>query len=109
MDTDTSQAIEAVRGDLREVESSLRADIRQVETTLDARIQRVEETLRTDMRHMEAALGERIDDARRHAGVLFESVRDDVRIVAEGVVSIQHQVSALTTKVDSLRPRGDER
>ena len=54
------------------------------------------------MRQMETTLGDRIDDARRQSVVLFESVRDDVRIVAEGVVSIQHQVGVLGTKVDLL-------
>jgi hypothetical protein len=31
---------------------------------------------------------EEIDGARRHADVLFEAVRDDIRLVAEGVASL---------------------
>jgi hypothetical protein len=35
-------------------------------------------------------------DTKRHVDVVTESLRDDIRIIAEGVV-------ALTAKVDSLR------
>ena len=33
-------------------------------------------------------LREGIDDAKRHALVLFEAVRDDIRLVAEGLASL---------------------
>ena len=59
MDTDTSQAIDDVRADLREVEASLRTELRTV-----------------------------TDDLRRHFDVVIESLRNDIRMIAEGVVAL---------------------
>jgi phage host-nuclease inhibitor protein Gam len=115
MDIETSDAIDAVRADvrevetsLREVEASLRTDIRTVESSLRGEIRHVESTLRGELHHLESSLrgeiqrvettlGDRIDETKRHTTVLFESLRDDIRILAEGFVS-------LNTKVDSLLP-----
>jgi len=106
--SDVRAEIRDVRVELRDVRVELsdvrveirdvRAEIRDVKTSLGGEIQRVEETLRTEMRQMEAGLGARIDEARRHTDVLVASVRDDVRIVAEGVVSIQRQITELSRK-----------
>jgi phage host-nuclease inhibitor protein Gam len=63
----------------------LRADIRQVEASLSADIHR----LRAEMHELNG-------DTKRHMDVVAESLRDDIRIIAEGVV-------ALSAKVDSLR------
>ena len=73
MDTDTSEAIETLRGDIRRVDSSLRSEIGQ---------------LREDMCSMR-------NELKRHAGMLFESLRDDIRIIAEGVVSLDAKVQSL--------------
>jgi hypothetical protein len=73
MDTDTSEAIETLRGDIRRVDSSLRSEIGQ---------------LREDM------FGVR-NELKRHTEVLFESLRDDIRIIAEGVVSLDAKVQSL--------------
>ena len=42
------------------------------------------DSVRTDVR----ALAERVEDNRRHADVLHESVRDDIRMVADGVATL---------------------
>ena len=109
MDEDTSLAIDGLRGDIRDVETSLRSEIRDVQTSLRSEIREVETSLRSEIREVEGslraeigrvevALGDRIDDARRHTDVLIESVRDDIRMVAAGVVSIQQQVTDLSRK-----------
>ena len=41
-------------------------------------------SMRNDLR----SLAERVEDNRRHADVLHESVRDDIRMVAEGVATL---------------------
>jgi hypothetical protein len=55
--------------------------------------------LRGQMGEMRGELRQEFRDGlaenRRHSAMLFESVRDDIRIVAEGV-------AALTAKVDAL-------
>ena len=84
MDIETSEAIDALRGDLR-----------RVETTLDEKIDRVESSLRFEIR-------EGLAENRRHFEVIAEGLRDDIRMIAEGVV-------ALGAKVDALRPPGPPR
>ena len=73
MDIETSQALEDVRTDLRDVEVRISAEMKD---------------LRSEFR-------DGLAQNRRHAEVLAEAVRDDIRVVAEGV-------AALTAKVDSL-------
>ena len=68
MDTETSEAIGTLRDD----------------------IQRVELSLRVEMGHLR-------EDLRRHFDIVAESLRDDIRIIAEGLV-------ALDTKVERLPP-----
>ena len=89
MDTETAEAVDTLRADIRDGDESVLSEIRRVETSLRTEIgeQRVE--LRAETRGL-------IDENRRHLNVIFESLRDDIRMVAEGVV-------ALSTKVDSLR------
>jgi hypothetical protein len=90
MDTESSEAIDALRTDLRVVESSLRTEIRHAESSLSADIRHVESLLRTDIR-------DGLAENRRHFEVISESLRDDIRILAEGFAS-------LNVKVDSLLP-----
>jgi hypothetical protein len=77
MDTDTSEAIETLRSDIRSVDLSLRSELRQL---------RIE--LHGDMSSMRSEL-------KRHTEVLFESLHDDIRIIAEGVVSLDAKVQSL--------------
>jgi len=65
----------------------LRDDIRRVETN----VTRVE----TNLARVETNLREEIVETRRHAKVLYESLRDDIRMVAEAVVAIDAKVTAL--------------
>lgn len=70
MDIETADAIETLRADLS-------ADIRQVEVALAA----TESSLRAEMRQIR-------DETRLHAEVLFESLHDDIRMIAEGLASL---------------------
>jgi len=109
----------SLRADIARVETGLRADMALMETGLRADIGNFEASLRADIRRVETTLSDRIDslsgqlgattsslrneirqmgqDSKRHTDVLFESLRDDIRMIAEGLVS-------LSAKVDSLRP-----
>jgi len=115
MDIETSEAIETLRADLRRVEDDLGGRIDGVERRLtlrmdrlelridrlELRIDRLEETLRIEMGRVEGTLrvemGQVREDMRRHFDISTESLRDDIRIVAEGVI-------ALGAKVDRLLP-----
>ena len=81
MDIETAEAVE-----------TLRADIHRVEHT----VVRVETSLNATMHDLNAKMHELHQDAKRHSDVQIENVRDDIRLLAEHLVS-------LTVKVDSLR------
>ena len=68
MDIKTSETIGVVRNDIRRVELSIR----------------------TEMGHLR-------DELKRHVDVVAANLRDDIRIIAEGLI-------ALEAKVDRLRP-----
>ena len=102
MDPEIKQEFTAVRADLqnvservREVDARVRevdASVREVDTRLSAEIQRVETSLRQEVREEGIA-------TRRHFDVVAESVRDDIRIIAEGLIS-------LDAKVERMRASG---
>ena len=70
MDVETSEAIEKLGIRIAALEQSLRAEMRGLFA---------ESRRETD---------ERFGEARRHTQVLYESLRDDIRMVAEGVATI---------------------
>jgi hypothetical protein len=92
MDTETKDAIDAVRGDLREVKTSLRAELREVETHVRTELGETETRLRTEFRH---EIREEGSTTRRHFDVVAESLRDDIRIMAEGLVTLDAKVDAM--------------
>jgi len=85
MDLETQEALTDVAERIDAVEVSLRGRIDLVETSLRGQIDVVETSLRGE-----------IQSLRAQALVLHESVREDIRFVAEHVV-------ALSAKVDSLQ------
>ena len=88
MDVEIKNEFSAVRTDLH----TLRTDLQNADARLSAEIRRVETTLRQEIR-------EEGIDTRRHFDVIAESLRDDIRIIAEGLI-------ALDTKVDTIRDSG---
>ena len=81
MASETSDASDTLRVDIRHVESSLRNDICPVETTL-----------RNDG----------IDETERHTHVLFQRLREDIRMIADAVAALDAKVGSLDSKVGSL-------
>jgi hypothetical protein len=82
MDVDTSEAIGRLGERIDALEVSLGTEIR--EGLAETRIE-----LRAEFR-------EGLAESRRHTEVLFESLRDDIRILAEGF-------AVLSTKLESLQ------
>ena len=114
MDIETAEAVDSLHSDIRRVgrevtrvETSLTARIEHVETSLTARIEHVETSLTAKIEHVETSLTARInqveasltatmrelnEDAKRHTDVRFESMRDDIRLLAEGFASLSIEV-----------------
>ena len=110
MDIETADAIGTLGDEIRRVETTLRGEIQRVESSLTDEVRRVETTLRGEMHGMRDELrgemhGIRDDlrgelragltENRRHAEVLTESLRDDIRIVAEGVAVVSAKLDLL--------------
>jgi hypothetical protein len=74
MDLETANAIESLRHDLR-------AEMRR-------RCDEVTSTLRAEMHQMR-------DELSRHSAILAERVRDDIRIVADGLAAVSAKIDAL--------------
>jgi hypothetical protein len=51
--------------------------------------------MRTMRDELRAGFRDGLAENRRHTNVLFESLRDDIRIVAEGVAALSAKVDAL--------------
>ena len=86
MDVETAEAVDTLRADIHRVGR----EIVRVETTFSAKIEHVEASLTAKMHELH-------EDAKRHSDVQIESVRDDIRMLAEGFAT-------LSVEVRSLRP-----
>lgn len=99
MDVDTAQAIDALTGRIDALEESIRGEIQAGDASLRAEMQAGFESLRAEIRTgdelVRADLHAEILESRRHSQMLFESLHDDIRIVAEGL-------AMLAVKVDRL-------
>jgi hypothetical protein len=58
------------------------------------RLERVEEGVRHNQAHLE-----RLEEGGRHTRVLVEGVRDEVRLVAEGVMGLDERIGFLRTEL----------
>ena len=91
MDSDVKEEFAVVRTDIRTLGdqvTSLSEEIRQVDSRLSEAIRRVETTLRHEIREDGAT-------TRRHFDVVAESLRDDIRIIAEGLVTLDAKVETM--------------
>ena len=77
MDIETAEAIDTLRTDIRHVEKTLTSRIDGVESSLSGKMQELHE------------------DAKRHSDVQIESVREDIRILAEGFATLSVEVRSL--------------
>jgi hypothetical protein len=91
MDTETVEAIENLRADF----ASLRADFGSLRAdfgSLRADFGSLRSEVRSDIDVLRSEVRELHGDAKRHADVLFENLRDDIRMVAEAVVALSAKV-----------------
>jgi hypothetical protein len=92
MDIEVVEAIESLRTDIGRVETSLRAEIGKLRAEMATKSDVT--NLRAETRNELATVREEL---KRHTDMRFESLRDDIRMVAEGF-------AALSAKFDRLRP-----
>ncbi len=93
MGAEIRDAIESVRADLRQVESTLRLE-------LQIQLQRFGEELREEIREeFRRETREEGSLTRRHFDMVAESLRDDIRLIAEGLVTLDAKVEAMRGSV----------
>jgi hypothetical protein len=85
MDVETSEAIERLTGRIDALEISLRAEFR---TGLADTHSSLRAEFRAGFAELRDELKDEILESRRHAQVLFESTRDDIRMIADAVALI---------------------
>jgi hypothetical protein len=83
MDVDTSAAIEGLSNRIDRLGMDLRAEMAAPGAELRSEMA----VLRCELRGEIQRLAERVEDNRRHADIQVESIRDDIRSVAEGVAT----------------------
>ena len=106
MDVETSEAIDRLtnridalgldlRGEMVEQGVSLRAEMAAQTAELRSEMAAQAAELRSEMTAIKGELrggiqqlAEPVEDNRRHADIQFGSIRDDIRIVAEGVATL---------------------
>jgi hypothetical protein len=97
MDSEIKEEFAAVRADLRNIDERVRgleARVGGVDVRvggLDVRVGGLEARVRdVDVRVREEGIA-----TRRHFDVVAESVRDDIRIIAEGLITLDAKVEAM--------------
>jgi hypothetical protein len=88
VDLEASHAIDSLRQDVGQRISAVEQRISAVEVALRGEIRELREEMRGEMRDMRGEL-------MRHAMVLTDSVRDDIRIVADGLATVSAKLDAL--------------
>ena len=98
MDVETAEALDRLGSRIEGLGVDVGSGTRELANELRDEMRDLANELRDEMRELRMQLRaeflDRLDTNRRHADIQFESLRDDIRIVAEGV-------AALAVKIDS--------
>lgn len=105
MDAEIRNEFSAVRADIRNTDGRVQTLDGRVQTldarvqTLDASLHEVDARLSTEIRRVETTLRQEIREegiaTRSHFDVIAESLRDDIRIIAEGLIALDAKVEAM--------------
>ena len=91
MDVETSEAIERLGQRIDALEASLRSEFRAGLGKLGSRFDAMEprfDSLESRFDTVDSGLEARFAESRRHTDVLFESLRDDIRMLAEAFATM---------------------
>jgi hypothetical protein len=111
VDVETSEVIDRINARIDALEVSLRSEIRgassgvrdELRAEIRSESSSVRDELRAEIRSQSSSVRDELRvefregfaENRRHTEVLYESLRDDIRILADGF-------AAMSTKLDSL-------
>jgi hypothetical protein len=95
MDTETSEVIERINARIDALEVSLRAEIRGESAAVRSDLRGEMSTMRDDLRgemssihdELRTEIRDSLAESKRHAVMLNEDVRDDIRMLAEAIAT----------------------
>ena len=90
MDIETSEAIETLRADIRRVEANLGQRIDRLALHVEAG----DSALRGEIGQILIDMADMREELVRHSQTLYKSLRDDIRMIAEGLVSLDRKVES---------------
>lgn len=96
MDRDTA---EDIKRHFDVVADGLRKEIRGLDEGLRNEVRAGDEGLRNEIRAGDEALRSEIRDVKRHSDVVAESLRGEIRLVAEGVAGLDEKFTLEFVKV----------
>jgi hypothetical protein len=88
VDVETSEAIDGLSNRFDRLGMELRAEMAAQGAELRSELRSEMALLRSELRGEIQRLAQRVEDNRRHADIQVERIRDDIRIVAEGVATL---------------------
>ena len=103
MDIETANAIESLRQDNERTTANVVDRVAVLDTSLRRQIATTKHALRGEMREMRDEITTTLraemhvmrDELSRNAAMLTESIRDDIRIVADGLAAVSAKIDAL--------------
>jgi tetrahydromethanopterin S-methyltransferase subunit B len=106
MDVETSAAIDRVSDRIDALDVSVNDRIDALDASVNGRIDALDVSVNDRIDALDASVNGRTDElraevrdgfveARRHTDVLFESLRDDIRILADGVAHVSAKLDSL--------------
>ena len=94
MDVDTAAAVERLSDRTDALESSFRGGLGELRGELGELRGELGE-LRGELGELRGEVREGLAENRRHTHILFESLRDDIRILADGFAHISAKIDSL--------------
>lgn len=88
MDVETSEAIERINDSVVELRTELHDGLASVRMELQNGLAGVRMEIAAVRTELRAEIREGVAEAKRHAQILHEDLKDDIRIVAEGVAHL---------------------
>lgn len=88
------------------LERSMDGRLRRLGRSMDARFERLERSMRSEITGSAQENGRLAEETRRHFDVVAESLRDEIRLIAEAVGSHTERLDQHEMRLNHLERRG---
>src|SRR5260221_9101855 len=105
MDVETSAAIDRVSDRIDALDVSVSDRIDALDVSVNGRIDALDASVNGRIDELRAEVRDGFVEARRHTDVQFESLRDDIRILADGFAHVSSKLDSLQRYRQTSGPR----